>query len=117
MGAFHQNYPDNPQHTVQQQQPPEAPVSFGVGTPNQAPNGKGGMAGPPPAPRTESVGKSGGAPMTAQQPAAKGGSNITYPEQSGQPTMGAPNQYASTIQPMGNPGARAVGASMKGKGS
>lgn len=117
MGAFNQIPSADQQHTVQQQPIPQAPVSFGANMPNQAPSGKGNMAGPPPAPRTEFTGK-GFAQVNPSAPAAKGGvSNVTYPGQSGQPQMGVPNQYANTVQQPDMMQARPIGASMKGKGA
>ena len=51
------------------------------------------------------------------QPAGTGGSTVTFPSQSGQPEMGAPNKYANTVQPINNTNIQPVMGAMKGKGS
>lgn len=48
-----------------------------------------------------------------QAPSGKGGSNITYPGQSGQPAIGMPNKYSNTVQSGDNSGISGVS---RGKG-
>lgn len=125
MGSFHQISDNLDQQSLpiaatrEAPKPAQAQVSFAASAPNQAPQGKGGMASPPPPPTTQG-GKGGpSGPMQIAppaQPAAKGGSNITYPSQSGQPEMGAPNKFANTVQPIDNQQASATMGVMKGKG-
>lgn len=48
-----------------------------------------------------------------QQPAGKGGSSVTYPGMSGQPSMGMPNKYSNTVQSGDN---QTIAGVSRGKG-
>lgn len=94
MADFMQKHPDalQPKTTQAPSQPTfSAPVSYGQPL------------------QYESYGKG--------SPSGKGGSNVTFPGQSGQPKMGVPNTYANTIQSGDNSGVQQPGSQMKGKGS
>lgn len=120
MGAFHQvidkaqQVGANPPQTGANPNPPA--VSYG-----SQPAGKG--APPSALPQygspntTQPAGKGGMSAAQPATPAAKGGSNVTYPSQSGQPQMGVPNKYANTVQPIDNTNIQPGMGAMKGKGS